>query len=60
MNREDVGAEAHIGSKPEWSDPPAKRPMPRESEMLGVWLLILCIALVAGMALIVLALNSRP
>lgn len=58
MNREDVGAEAHIGSKPEWSDPPAKRPMPRESEMLGIWLFILAISLVAGMALFVLAVNN--
>lgn len=57
MNREDVGAEAHIGSKPEWSDPPAKRPLPRESEMVGIWLFVFAIALVAGMALLVLAVH---
>jgi hypothetical protein len=56
MSHDDLGAEAHIGSKPEWSDRPAKRPIPRETEMIGWMLFILSLTLVAAAAILVVAL----
>lgn len=56
MSHDDLGAEAHIGSKPEWSDRPAKRPIPRETEMLGWLLFIFATLLVAAAAILVVAL----
>jgi hypothetical protein len=59
VSHDDLGAEAHIGSKPEWSDATAYPRVPRTPSstfMLGWVLLTVAGVLVGAAALLVIAL----